>query len=151
MRTCKAAYDSDDTETHSSISRKSVARKLMMDTEPDPRKRRHALCVRLWLCVGCIWEYAWVNGLGCSLTSNCHIETQNHHSRRWFAFFPLTRCSVEGCTKRRRLGGRCVAHGGGRRCEVVLARCVGGIREVSRGIGGGTRGYTRGLTVSRGN
>ena len=44
-----------------------------------------------------------------------------------------------------------MAHGGGRRCEVMLARCVGGIREGSRGIEGGTRGYTRGLTVLRGN
>ena len=109
MRTCKAAYDSDDTETHSSISRKSVARKLMMDTEPDPRKRRHALCVCLWLCVGCIWEYGWVHGLGSSLTSNCQIETQNHHSRRWFASFPphqvLCRRMHEASATRRPLRG----------------------------------------------
>lgn len=75
MRTCKAALSlcsDDDTDASEAPSaRKSVARKLLMDTETDSsRKRRHATC------------------------------------------------SVIGCNKRRRVGGRCVAHGGGKRCEV---------------------------------
>ncbi|RHY85675.1 hypothetical protein DYB26_016461, partial [Aphanomyces astaci] len=51
-------------------------------------------------------------------TSSCTSDDHHHDEEAAFPFKSRRFCSVDGCDKRSRSHGLCIAHGGGRRCAV---------------------------------